>query len=69
MNKTERRKMHPNLTDKEFIRLMMSELKELNNQYDNPNEYKCKHCILISINERYNELRKIGYLKKSIINE
>lgn len=45
------------------VEQLLKEIKELEVRYNDPKETLCKHCINLSMCERYDKLREIGYLK------
>lgn len=59
----ERRNLYKDLSDPEYIDKILAEIKDLGKQHDDPKDSTCKHCLTISLCERYEELKKIGYLK------
>lgn len=59
----ERRDLYKDLSDQEYIDKILAEIKNLSKQNNDPKDSTCKHCLTISLCERYDELKKIGYLK------
>lgn len=57
-----RRNLYKNLTDQEYINKILAEIKALHKQHDDPNDLTCKHCLTISLCERYKELQENGYV-------
>jgi DNA-binding HxlR family transcriptional regulator len=53
----------PDLSTEDWNKQILQEIEKLNHQYNDLKDTICKHCVNLSLVERYKELEATGYIK------